>query len=165
MTRGLWLLSLLTPTACSHGSGGPVRQADGGYTLSCKGRLSDCLRHAERLCKDDGYAVSEAHDVRDLAGHEQGQSQILIERSDATVYCGSRGLHVKRPPIALTRESTIAPVAPTPFKTPAALEPRATPALACVPGSTQACVGPAGCSGGQACAGDGARYEPCNCGP
>jgi hypothetical protein len=38
----------------------------------------------------------------------------------------------------------------------------ATPA--CVPGATQACVGPGGCSGGQACAADGLRFDACNCG-
>jgi hypothetical protein len=41
----------------------------------------------------------------------------------------------------------------------------AAPARACVPGLTQACVGPAGCSGGQACLGDGSGYSACDCGP
>jgi hypothetical protein len=33
-----------------------------------------------------------------------------------------------------------------------------------VPGATQACVGPGGCSGGQVCAADGGRFEACDCG-
>jgi hypothetical protein len=151
MLRAVWFLVLLLPTACSHGSGKPVRQADGGYSLSCTGALSDCLHHAEHLCGDEGYIVAEARDVRRLLGHEAGQSQILIAKSDATVYCGA---HAPRPPIELKRE-------PTPAPTPPAAKP---PAPACVPGATQACIGPAGCNGGQACAADGTRYEPCNCG-
>jgi hypothetical protein len=141
-----------------------VRQADGGYSLSCKGPLSDCLRHAERLCRDEGYTVTEGRDVRDLAGHESGQSQVLIEKSNATIYCGS---HAPRPPIELKRESAPEPapaVVAAPAPAPAPPAPAPTPAPACVPGSSQACIGPAGCSGGQACASDGTRFEPCNCG-
>ncbi len=37
-------------------------------------------------------------------------------------------------------------------------------ARACVPGSSQACVGPGGCKGGQACADDGTKFLPCDCG-
>ena len=36
---------------------------------------------------------------------------------------------------------------------------------ACVPGSTQACVGPGGCSGGQVCRPDGTGFGACDCGP
>lgn len=173
MIRAPWMLPLCLAAlaiGCSRGSGAPVRQADGGYSLSCKGPLSDCLRHAERLCRDDGYTVTEGRDVRDLAGHESGQSQVLIEKSNATIYCGS---HATRPPIELKRESAPEPVTtvaaappPVPAPPPPAPVPAAAPTLApaCVPGSTQACVGPAGCNGGQACASDGTRYEPCNCG-
>ncbi|MBN1605899.1 MAG: DUF4156 domain-containing protein [Polyangiaceae bacterium] len=35
----------------------------------------------------------------------------------------------------------------------------------CTPGSTQACVGPGGCNGGQSCVADGSGYSPCDCGP
>jgi len=163
MTRPLWLLRflfLLLPVACSHGSGAPVRQADGGYSLSCKGPLSDCLRHAERLCRDQGYTVTEGRSIRELAGHESGQSQVLLETSNATIYCGS---HATRPPIELKRETPLEPVAPV-VAAPTPAPPAPAPAPACVPGSSQACVGPAGCSGGQACKADGTGYEPCNCG-
>jgi hypothetical protein len=34
----------------------------------------------------------------------------------------------------------------------------------CTPGSTQACVGPAACNGGQSCAFDGSGWSPCDCG-
>ncbi len=35
----------------------------------------------------------------------------------------------------------------------------------CTPGSTQECVGPAGCKGGQFCVDDGSGYSKCDCGP
>jgi len=37
-------------------------------------------------------------------------------------------------------------------------------ARACVPGATQACVGPGGCQGGQVCADDGSKFLACDCG-
>ncbi len=159
MTRALalaGLLPLLALAACTRGTGRPVRQADGGYSLSCKGPLTDCLRHAERLCRNDGYTVAEARDVRDRMGHESGQSQVLLQTSDATIYCGTQA---PRPPIELKRAPAADPVAPA-----LAAAPPAQKAPACVPGATQACVGPAGCSGGQACSADGTRFEACNCG-
>jgi hypothetical protein len=159
MSRPFWMLALLLSVACSQRTGRPVQLADGGYSLSCKGPLSDCLHHAERLCKDDGYAVVEARDVRERLGHQSGQSTLLIQKSDATIYCGK---HAPRAPIELKREPEPEP-APAPAAAPPAPVPP-KPAPACVPGSTQACTGPAGCSGGQACNADGTGYDPCNCG-
>jgi len=167
MPRAALLLSVLFAAACSHGGGaGPVRQPDGGYALFCKSPLSDCLRHAEHVCKDEGYTVTEARDVRELLGHESGQSQVLIEKSEATVYCGT---HAQRAPIRLTRATeppTESGVSAAPAAKPAAAPVPAQPAPAavCVPGATQACVGPAGCSGGQICATDATHFEACDCG-
>jgi hypothetical protein len=155
-----FLLLALGAAACSRGgSGAPAKQPDGSYQLSCKGPLSNCLRHAEHVCGDEGYAVTSAHDVRELLGHAAGQSQVPIERSDANIVCGSGP---ERAAIRLQREEAPTP-APAPATAPAPAA-TAAPAPACVPGSTQACVGPAGCSGGQVCAADGARYEACDCG-
>ncbi len=155
MQRAVWVVTFLVPAACSHGAGSPARQADGGYVLTCKGPLTDCLHHAERLCRDAGYTVAEARDVRDVLGGESGQSKIVIQKSDATIYCGT---HAPRPPIELKREpapvAAAAPPAPAPKP----------PAPACVPGAAQACIGPAGCTGGQACSSDGSHFEACDCG-
>lgn len=158
MKLATWLafFPCLCAAACSGGSGRPSRLSDGGYALSCKGPLSDCLRHAERLCKDEGYTVAEARDVRERLGGDTGQSQVVIQKSDATIYCGD---HASKEPIRLVREPEAAS-SPSTAKAPA---PPAAPRV-CVPGATQACVGPAGCSGGQACSADGTRYGDCNCG-
>ena len=158
MSRPLWVLVSLLSAACSSGTGRPARLSDGGYSLSCKGPLSDCLKHAEHVCRDEGYTVTEARDVRELLGHEAGQSRVLLQKSDATLYCGT---HAPRPAIELKRPAEPAGPPPAVAVPP---PPPVKPAPACVPGATQACVGPAGCSGGQACAPDGTGYEPCNCG-
>jgi hypothetical protein len=151
----LTVLSMGVAIGCAHGTGSPSRLSDGGYALSCKGPLSDCLHHAERLCRDEGYTVAEARDVRELYGHESGQSQVLVETSNATVYCGS---HTTRPAISLKRDPD--PVVTAPPAT--ALPPKPTPV--CVAGATQACVGSAGCPGGQTCSLDGSKFEACDCG-
>lgn len=158
MPRAPWMVMLLMPVACSHGSGSPARQADGGYSLSCRGPLTECLHHAEHLCGDAGYTVADARDARQVLGGDSGQSKVVIEKSDASIYCGS---HAPRPPIELKREPE-PPVTVTAAPPPAA--PPAKPAAVCVPGATQACVGPAGCSGGQTCSADGTHFEACDCG-
>lgn len=156
MKTALALLLSLT-AACSQSSGRPARLADGGYSLSCKGPLSDCLHHAEHLCHDEGYTVREARDVHQVLGAETGQSRVVIQKSDATIYCGD----APRPEIHLVREPEATPAPPPPSAPP---PPVKAAAPACVPGATQACIGPAGCSGGQACAADGTHFEACDCG-
>ena len=162
MRRALFSSGLFLLLACGGAPGAPIKQPDGGYALYCRGPLSDCLRHAERLCKDDGYWVAEARDSKQLLGHESGQSRILIEKSDATIYCGTRSGSA---PIRLVRAPDPAPTASASAAPTADATPPAKPAPSCVPGASQACVGPAGCTGGQTCAADGAHFEPCDCGP
>jgi hypothetical protein len=151
------LLAALSALACSKGAGGIAKQPDGSYQLSCKGPLANCLKRAEQVCGDKGYTVLEGHNLREILGGETGQSQVRIETSDANVVCGSAPA---RAPIRLEREpAPLPPSEPAPSAAPPPPAPRA-----CVPGATQACIGPAGCSGGQVCAADGARYEACDCG-
>ncbi len=154
MARLGWLALLVT--ACSAGGGQPARLSDGGYRLSCRGPLSDCLRGADKLCREQGYTVTDARDQRELLGHEQGQSQVEVRKSQATIYCG------KSPPPATPPPAFDPPPPPAPPPAPANAASPAPPRV-CVPGSTQACVGPAGCSGGQPCSADGTHFDPCNC--
>jgi hypothetical protein len=65
------------------------------------------------------------------------------------------------PPVASTPTATSTPPAAS---TPTATSTPPAASAACTPGATQACVGPAGCTGGQFCTDDGARYSPCDCG-
>jgi hypothetical protein len=158
MKPALVLLALSMTAACSQSSGRPARLADGGYSLSCKGPLTECLHHAEHLCHDQGYTITEARDVHQVLGAETGQSRIVLQKSDATIYCGD----APRPAIHLVREPASELVAPASSAS-APPAPEKPPTPACVPGATQACVGPGGCSGGQACAANGTRFEACDC--
>lgn len=161
---GLAVLALSALGCGSRVTGAPVRHSDGAYDVSCKGPLSDCLKQAERVCRDEGYTVAAARDVRELLGGETGKSQIAVQKSDATFYCGRLPTAIERPMIELKRERPLesstpkeAPAVPAPVPPP-------PPPRACVPGATQSCIGPGGCSGGQACAEDGTHFQPCDCG-
>jgi hypothetical protein len=158
----VWLLSLTSVGCSKGGSGTPAQQPDGSYRLECGTPLSECLQRAEQLCRDQGYVLSEGRDVQELLGHEQGQSQVPVRRSEATVYCANDN---KPPPRAMVevkgeRVTSTKRERPSNEQNPYPEQ----PATACVPGATQACVGPGGCSGGQACAADGSRFEGCDCG-
>jgi len=115
------------------------------------------LRSADKVCREQGYTVAEARDTRELLGHEQGQSQVEVRKSEATIYCG------KAPRSANPPSSELAPPSPVSLATQPA--PAPAPASVCVPGATHACVGPGGCSGGQACSTDGTHFEACDCAP
>jgi hypothetical protein len=162
LQRVVWACLFLLGMGCSKGGAGkPAQQPDGSYRIECHAPLSDCLQRVEQVCRDEGYVVSEARDVRELLGHEQGQSQVPVRRSHATVFCGGGSA----PPPRAMVEVKGDPVTPRKRERPSEDEsPYPEPATLCVPGATQACVGPGGCSGGQACAADGSRYEPCDCG-
>jgi hypothetical protein len=150
-----WIGLGLLLVSCSSNSGQPTRLPDGSYRFSCRGPLTDCLKRADKVCRELGYTVTSARDARELLGHEQGQSQIEVRRSEATIHCGTTSPPSSAPP----QES--APV-PVPKVAPAAPP---EPARVCIPGSTQACVGPGGCSGGQICSAAGTHFEACDCGP
>lgn len=162
LRRVVWACFVFVGLGCSKGgSGKPAQQPDGSYRLECNGPLSDCLERVEQVCRDEGYVVAEARDVHELLGHEQGQSQVPVRRSHATVFCGSSSAPPPRAMVEVKGE----PVTPRKRERPSEDgNPYPEPAALCVAGSTQACVGPGGCSGGQACAADGSRFEPCDCG-
>jgi len=65
--------------------------------------------------------------------------------------------------VASSAAPPVASAVPSPAPTPSA--PPAAPPRVCVPGATQACLGPGACSGAQACRDDVSGYLPCDCGP
>lgn len=54
---------------------------------------------------------------------------------------------------------------PTPPPAPTTSAEHAAPPRVCVPGATQACLGPGACQGAQACRDDASGFLPCDCGP
>jgi hypothetical protein len=83
------------------------------------------------------------------------------------------GVAYRAPSPAPVASATATPVAPAVAATPSAAPapsaspppaPASAPAQHCIPGSTQACLGPGACQGAQACREDGGGYMPCDCG-
>ncbi len=178
------VLLALSLAACSkQPDPGQQRLPDGTTLIECDVSLRNCLVEAERLCRDESYTVLGANHVVRHYGAEGGDSQVVLSSSSVRVRCLSRGAE----PPSLTPDAA-ARAAPTPAKpqpvnaTPVkpspptssrpelapspTVEPQppTTPGVHCVPGASQACVGPGGCQGGQVCLPDGSALGPCDCG-
>lgn len=159
------VFALLAVACASSGSSGyeAKQLADGTLRLKCQGALPACIAHAETACHGNNYEILKARDQRDTYGPEYGTSRVEVRSSEAIVRCGAKG----QPAPALPPD----PVAGTPDAPPhphdpsvADAIPPAPPPRSCVPGSTQACIGPGRCEGGQSCLPDGTAFGPCDCG-
>jgi len=133
-------------TACAHtASSEPKKEQDGSYRIDCKEPLVRCLMAIEKVC-GQGYELVHAQEDRRFYGPDAYNQAIVT--SEAIARC-RKGDQIKvevaaSPPVA-------APQKPV--------------GLQCVPGATQACVGPGACRGGQPCLPDGTAFGPCDCGP
>ena len=150
---GAVLLSLSPLAGCSRPAVSVQRQPDGTRELKCELPLWQCVRAVDDYCKGNSFEVLYAVDKQELLGSQQ--SMVESHTSEALIRC--QGQHVR-----LT-----GPIAAPPAALPASVPPPKgppRPALACVPGSTQTCVGPGACNGGQACLADGSGFGACDCG-
>jgi hypothetical protein len=153
--------------ACSRSA--PVareRLPDGTFSFKCDGPLSFCLSHVDEVCKGGPYTVEIGWDQPSTRGVDE--TRVETHRSQAIVRCLRRGENPRTRyagPVAtpvIEAEARNAELPPPAVASPA---PVAKPApRACVPGSTQACVGAAACAGGQSCLPDGSGFGPCDCG-
>ena len=141
---------------------------DGTRELTCKHTLPQCLSHVDDVCKGNSYEVLYAKDTQKIYG-SPSSNEVESRTSQAVVHC--LGPHQK--PMAGADAPAGAP-GPVPEASASAVAPAASAAAApavvvasaraCVPGATQACVGPGACSGGQSCLPDGSGFGPCDCG-
>ncbi len=156
----------LALTACAAGVQ-RTQMPDGSYALQCEVPLSTCLRAIEEPCSGHGYDVLGASEQRSRGGPVNVDPEHV--HSEARVRCRS-------PKALFSFESTppapsaAAPAEPLPAHAPLPALSVAPPAAgasaaACVPGVSQSCAGPGGCSGAQICADDGRRFGACDCGP
>jgi hypothetical protein len=178
---------VLSLAACSKQKNHEERRLPDGTTLlECNVALRSCLAEAERVCRNESFAVLGANNVVRHYGADAGDSKVVLIESSARIRCLSRGAE---PPSLTPAESGAArptaedkfspspaqkvsppPAAPPkPVAAPPAPRTDAVPAPAgkgahCVPGASQACVGPGGCQGGQVCLPDGSGLGPCDCG-
>ena len=154
--RAALLATLAVGAGCATASVAVEARADGTKHLRCKTSLPSCLDEVERLCQGRHYVVLRAVDEHDHRGGPE--LNLDVRTSEAIVRCGPAiAWPPGQDPMALAPE-TVAPALPA--------APPAPPLAphACVPGVSQPCTGPAGCSGGQACLADASGFGPCDCG-
>jgi len=143
---------------CSHQGVRTQRLSDGSFEFRCDEELWVCLSHVKDFCKGGPYEVLGGSDQPKTYGTDD--SRVEGHRSHAVVRCLRAGAEL----VEVSARPVRAPIAVhTPAKS---AKPTLAPApvRACVPGATQPCVGPAACSGGQACLADGSGFGPCDCG-
>jgi hypothetical protein len=138
------LLGLGTRACAPHA--GVDRLPNGDFHVLCNRPLAPCLVPLSDSCPDHGFDIVKASERREATGSPPEQ-QIYV-RSEATVRCRSG-----KPVFGHD------PNQPAPAASGAAGPPR------CVPGVSQACATPSGCSGAQVCAADGTHFAPCECAP
>lgn len=135
--------------ACSAAEVGSMRPlGDGRYQVVCETSLRECLAEAESRCDTSGYHVLEADEAKRRVGVPPVQS--VFADSRAIFACGDKKGLLNASPIPENSARTA---------------PAAAPLESCLPGASRACVGPAGCSGGQQCLPDGRGLSACDCGP
>lgn len=142
---------LLAVSGCSGAQ--EKRLADGAWHIRCGEAMNRCTNRADTLCGDRGYHVLGGGTRGNVLGGPSSY-RTRVESSELIVRCGE--------PV---EEEVDAPRAEAP--TPAQPgTPKDAPGAAplCIPGSTQTCVGPGGCAGGQACLSDGSGFAACDCG-
>jgi hypothetical protein len=148
--RALGFLAwLVAAPACLSPAVTTELRPDGIYHIKCKAPLQRCLDHAEVLCNQQRYAVLRAFDMQDYKG-ETAQPE-SFRSSEAFIRCGARGTWGDA--VNTLIQQNLCPAPPAPTSSPG-----------CTPGASVACVGPAGCKGGQVCLPDGGKFGPCDCG-
>ena len=152
-------LSALT-LAC--GAVNTTRLPHGGYRISCEKGMEDCVSRAEKLCSGKGYTILAGQNETEQLGGASSNYQTVKFVGELEIVCGRAQVAAPECKPISTEETVhqvgepapVAPVLPAP--------PSAT--RACVPGSTQTCVGAGACAGGQVCLTDGSGYGACDCG-
>lgn len=140
------------------------------YRVVCNASFQPCEAEARRTC-EDGYVELSRESNRDelpsvegaIASSTGPSHGIPDFRGELVIQCGNvqKPLRlVRTPPAATTPGPERAPSTASAAR-PDAVEP---PGRVCVPGVTQACLGPGACSGAQACLDSGTGFGPCDCG-
>lgn len=136
------------------------------YRVVCRDSSKQCDRRAKEQCEGEYTVISrqmsrpEQKEIEDSDLSSTGPSEGFVGwRSELVVSCGRElpKLELKRPTEDSTKPAASA-VSPAPSAQATAA------ARVCVPGVTQACLGPGACSGAQACLRDGSGYGVCDCG-
>lgn len=129
------------------------------YRITCDKRISTCRDKAHEVCAGP-------YEVLESAG-----SSVEPERVTSAPGPRSTGPRYQRPKwlghmvVACGHTPTATTLGDAPPRSsPAPVAPALPRDRVCVPGTTQACLGPGACRGAQACSADGQGYAACDCG-
>lgn len=147
----LVLFSTLGLAAC--GSANVLRLAHGGYRITCDKGMSDCVSRADKICSGKGYTILRGQNSTRVLGGASSNYKAPVYLGDLEIVCGAVKVTDPKCEEPEGKEETVHQ-----------LFPAESGGRVCVPGSTQACVGPGACSGGQVCGEDGKGYGSCDCG-
>jgi len=128
----------------------------GGYRIQCEKGMADCVARAENLCGGKGYTILGGRNATHQIGGSSSNYQSVLFVGELEIICGA--VKIEEP------VCKAAPKLPAPAVEPLPAAGAPTGAPACVPGASQACVGAAGCQGGQVCLADGSGFGACDCG-
>lgn len=165
---GIAQISLLSVATLVSACGGSVKTnplPGGGYVVACEKGITSCIARAEVLCGDKGYTIVGGMSTSKVVGGPNSAYRKVIYQGELSFYCGKFEPPKCEQRGSVADESEVYQLsqAETSEPAPAPPAPVAAP-RACVPGSTQTCVGPGACAGGQVCAADGQGFGPCDCG-
>ncbi len=148
------------------------------YRVTCVQSFRTCRMEIKELCDREFYVLDQQSNHEELP--EVGQTGVSSTgppsglpdfRGEITFRCGRpvkplrlvRKPAVGEPDQATAGEARGKPTAPASTAS-ASPESKSPVARVCVPGATQACLGPGACAGAQACLTDGTGFGPCDCG-
>ena len=131
------------------------------YRVTCAKRFRLCELEAEKVCGGEYVELERLSNRPEMPTFEQsdvsstGPSMGLPDwKGELTIRCGRDA-----PALPLVRSQPVPEATTLPAPAP---EVRAE--SVCIPGETQACLGPGACSGAQACLAQGQGFGPCDCG-
>src|SRR6185503_20269812 len=102
----------------------------GSWQITCQLPMDECVRRIEPLCNDKRYRILTGESKNVIRDVPPGTRE--YRTSDLTLLCTDQ---LSAEPPSAARSDT----------TPALLRLDGGSPMLCVPGATQACVGPAGC--------------------
>lgn len=132
----------------------------GAHRIVCGNGMSACVAKADKLCRDKGYTIVKGVSRPKMLGGTSSAYRTKSEVGELNIFCGL-------PEEDAEEQETIYKLPPRtdePLPETSQEAPSAAGARVCTPGTTQACVGPGACSGGQVCLESGKAYGACDCG-
>jgi len=133
---------------------------NGTHRIVCGNGMSACVAKADKLCRDKGYTIVEGVSRPKMLGGTSSAYRTKSEVGELYVFCGlpEEDAEEEEPTFKLPPRSDDPPADVN-------QDGQSEPATrVCTPGTTQACVGPGACSGGQVCLESGQAYGACDCG-